>query len=91
LNPSEKYESQLGLLFPIYGKIKAMFQATNQKFIALGLWSHHFEIAQRDFADVALTKARLVSVSSTIKKKNIIPLLCRILLYTNIAILFNIA
>jgi hypothetical protein len=21
-NPSEKYESQLGLLFPIYGKIK---------------------------------------------------------------------
>jgi hypothetical protein len=29
-NPSEKYESQLGLLFPIYGKIKAMFQTTNQ-------------------------------------------------------------
>jgi hypothetical protein len=28
--PSEKYESQLGLLFPIYGKIKFMFQATNQ-------------------------------------------------------------
>ena len=28
-NPSEKYESQLGLLFPIYGKIKAMFQTTN--------------------------------------------------------------
>ena len=28
--PSEKYESQLGLLFPIYGKIKAMFQTTNQ-------------------------------------------------------------
>jgi len=28
--PSEKYESQLGLLFPIYGKIKVMFQTTNQ-------------------------------------------------------------
>ena len=28
--PSEKYESQLGLLFRIYGKIKAMFQTTNQ-------------------------------------------------------------
>jgi hypothetical protein len=30
LNPSEKYESQLGSLFPIYGKIKFMFQTTNQ-------------------------------------------------------------
>jgi hypothetical protein len=31
--PSEKYESQLGSLFPIdgkIGKIKAMFQTTNQ-------------------------------------------------------------
>ena len=28
-NPSEKYENQLGLLFPIRGKIK-MFQNTNQ-------------------------------------------------------------
>jgi len=28
--PSEKYESQLGLLFPTYGKNKAMFQTTNQ-------------------------------------------------------------
>ena len=28
--PSEKYKSQLGVLFPIYGKIKAMFQTTNQ-------------------------------------------------------------
>jgi hypothetical protein len=27
--PSEKYESQMGL-FPIYGKINAMFQTTNQ-------------------------------------------------------------
>jgi len=26
-NPSEKYESQLGLLFPIYGK--KMFETTN--------------------------------------------------------------
>ena len=29
-NLSEKYESQLGLLFPTYGKIKFMFQTTNQ-------------------------------------------------------------
>jgi len=29
-NPSEKYESQLELLFHIYGKIKFMFQTTNQ-------------------------------------------------------------
>ena len=28
--PSEKYARQLGLLFPIYGKIKFMFQTTNQ-------------------------------------------------------------
>jgi hypothetical protein len=28
--PSEKYESQLELVFPIYGKMKAMFQTTNQ-------------------------------------------------------------
>ena len=35
LNPSEKYESQLGWLCPIYGKIKLMFQTTNQ------ILSHH--------------------------------------------------
>ena len=29
-HPSETYESQLGLLFPIYGKIIQMFQTTNQ-------------------------------------------------------------
>ena len=29
-NPSEKYESQLFTLFPIYGKIIQMFQTTNQ-------------------------------------------------------------
>ena len=34
-NPSEKYESQLGWLFPIYGKIKIMFQTTNQHFFLL--------------------------------------------------------
>ena len=28
-NHLEKYESRLGWLFPIYGKIKAMFQTTN--------------------------------------------------------------
>ena len=34
LNPSEKYERQLGWLFPIYGKIKFMFQTTNQLYSA---------------------------------------------------------
>jgi hypothetical protein len=29
-NPSEKYESQSGFLFPTYGKIKFMFQTTNR-------------------------------------------------------------
>ena len=29
-NPSEKYESQLGWLFQIYGQIELMFQTTNQ-------------------------------------------------------------
>ena len=31
-NPSEKYESQLGLLF-LYGQIKFMFQTTNQPWV----------------------------------------------------------
>ena len=31
LNPSEKYENQLGWLFPIYGKIKDGNQTTNQQ------------------------------------------------------------
>ena len=41
--PSEKYESQLGSLFPIYGK-KKMFQTTNQPIILIcsstfmGIW-----------------------------------------------------
>jgi len=29
-NTLKKYESQLGLLFPVYGKINFMFQTTNQ-------------------------------------------------------------
>ena len=37
-HPSEKYESQLGLLFPIYGKIKAMFQTTKQIGILRSCW-----------------------------------------------------
>ena len=41
-NPSEKYESQLGLIFPIYGKIKFMFQTTNQtstSSTSTGVWA----------------------------------------------------
>ena len=37
--PSEKYESQLGWLFPIYGKMKVMFQTTNQVWYII---SYHF-------------------------------------------------
>jgi hypothetical protein len=45
-NPSEKYESQLGLLFPIYGNIKAMFQTTNQIFVCPKyIWQRWFESA----------------------------------------------
>ena len=35
LNPSETYESQLGSLFPMYGKINKMFQTTNQLWYTL--------------------------------------------------------
>ena len=35
--PLKNYESQLGLLFPIYGKIKFMFQTTNQKISVLDI------------------------------------------------------
>ena len=37
--PLWKFESQLGVLFPIYGKIKFMFQTTNQ-------FSHDISFAQ---------------------------------------------
>ena len=37
--PSEKYESQLGLIVPIYGTIKFMFQTTNQVIQCMHLWS----------------------------------------------------
>jgi hypothetical protein len=42
--PSEKYASQLGLLFPIYGKIKFMFQTTNQDWVShpIMLLNHYF-------------------------------------------------
>jgi len=32
-HPSEKYEGQLGLFFPIYGQIIQMFQTTNEVYI----------------------------------------------------------
>jgi len=38
-NLSEKYESQLGALFPISGKIIQMFQTTNQTLITIN--QHH--------------------------------------------------
>ena len=45
-NPSAKYESQLGLLFPTCGKIKAMFQTTNQIFVCPKyIWQRWFESA----------------------------------------------
>ena len=37
-HPSEKYKSQLGWWFPIYGKMKLMFQTTNQLKIAEHRW-----------------------------------------------------
>jgi len=48
-NTSEKYESQLGVLFPVYGShtVKFMFQTTNQCIIPPGniqitMENHHF-------------------------------------------------
>ena len=37
-NPSDKYENQLRWLFPIYAKIKVMFQTTNQKLTLIGFF-----------------------------------------------------
>ena len=39
LNPSEKYESQLGWLFPIYGKIKNGNQTTNEASVIFDSWN----------------------------------------------------
>jgi len=39
--PSEKYERQLGCFFPIYGKIKFMFQTTNQSSSEFFFLFHH--------------------------------------------------
>jgi hypothetical protein len=41
-NIVDKYESQLGWLFPIDGKIKVMFHTTNQMLIDLmSMWDHY--------------------------------------------------
>ena len=44
-NPSEKYERQLGWFFPIYiyGKIKALFQTTNQ-YYRIAMTVHFFPL-----------------------------------------------
>ena len=46
--PSEKYESQMGLLFPIYGKSYNMFQTTNQFIIiyqfSVSYWIRNCEV-----------------------------------------------
>jgi len=47
-NPSEKYESQLGLLYPIYGKIIQIFQTTNQIYIEVAI----IAIPQKDAKSV---------------------------------------
>jgi hypothetical protein len=39
-NPSEQYISQLGLLFPIYGKIIQMFETTNHN---IYIYIHNIE------------------------------------------------
>ena len=57
-NPSEKYESQLGLFFPIYGKIIQMFQTTNQQFNLLcwkPIWPMTITFSGKswDFPDVS--------------------------------------
>ena len=55
--PSEKYESQLGWFFPIYGKIKFMFQATNQfRYV----WIFLGQLLQ--FQHITIEKGRSLSV-----------------------------
>jgi hypothetical protein len=41
-HPSEKYESVGIMKFPIYGKIRFMFQTTNQQSLKLG--NSHFNL-----------------------------------------------
>ena len=71
--PSEKYESQLcqlGLLFPIYGKIH-MFQTTNHSCFA-GLWTLFFgQIIESVAADSFTTLLCLWEKSWTAKKTKI--------------------
>jgi hypothetical protein len=50
--------SQLGLLFPIYGKIKKMFQTTNQLF----RWGSHFLM----FIDVDIQRKTLANYDGDI-------------------------
>ena len=67
--PSEKYESQLGWLFPIYGKIKFMFQTTNQNMIAyIPLMS------PKKYHDIDIMLCHIISYT----------LICQIRLYYNI-------
>ena len=43
--PLKKYESQLGWLFPIHGKIKKMFQTTNQIYILIIYYIDYIDIS----------------------------------------------
>ena len=40
-NPSEKYENQLGLLFPIYGKINKSSKPPTRNCFSFSLWINH--------------------------------------------------
>ena len=51
-NPSEKYESQLGVWFPIYGK--NMFHATNQKYQLI----YHFCLVFFGVGDLGVSHSR---------------------------------
>ena len=75
-NPSEQYESQLGL-FPIYGKIKKMFQTTNQD----GIFGFSPSQTQRGFCNASgflQTSGCLFFAEKNMEKqwRNVVLVLC---------------
>ena len=65
--PSETYESQLGWWFPIYGKIKAMFQTTNQRWFTFDLHvaKHGFDMLRYPEHRLGSTPTAVATPSAT--------------------------
>ena len=60
-----KYESQLGLLFPIYGEIIAMFQTTNQiTFFTVKLWTIGKTASKKPYKNGEIQQLALVKYTA---------------------------